>query len=122
MKRAISCLVFATAMLFAGTAFANSPGDLVLAKWGDGNYYPARVAEVNDGKVLVSFYDGDVGEVANADVKKFDWKEGSKVQCEWKAKGKYYSGTIKKMKVEWVHISYDDGDQEETGIGRCRSK
>ena len=109
-------------LLCGGNALAAKPGDLVLSQWTDGFWYPARVAEVSKGRVLVSYYDGDVGTVSKAQVKAFNWKVGSKIQCNWKRAGVYYSGTIKKMKVEWIHMKYDDGDQEKTGIGRCRVK
>ncbi len=120
MKRFVLSLVVVGLLLCGGNALAAKPGDLVLGKWGDGNWYPARVAEVKKGKVLVSFYDGDVGTLPKSKIKKFDWKAGSKVECNWKRGGIYYKGTIAKMKVEWIHIKYDDGDQEKTGIGRCR--
>ena len=95
---------------------------MVLGQWGDGHWYPARVAEVKGDKLLVSFYDGDVGTLPANKIKTYDWKVGSKVQCNWKRKGKYYKGTIATMKVEWIHVKYDDGDKENTGIGRCRVK
>ena len=111
----------AVCFLFVGEdAMAAKPGDLVLSQWTDGFWYPARVAEVKRGKVLVSYYDGYVGTQPKAKIKPFNWKVGSKIECNWKAGGVYYSGKIHKKKVEWIHIKYDDGDQEKTGIGRCR--
>lgn len=114
--------VFVLLLTTVSSAVAESPGDLVLGKWGDGRYYPARVASTDGGKTLVAFYDGDVGTLDAASLKSFDWKVGSKVECNWKRQGKYYPGTIADMTGEVLSINYDDGDKEQTGIGRCRSK
>ena len=120
MKQLLMAVMIVGFLFGGGEAMAAKPGDLVLSQWTDGMWYPARVAEVKKGRVLVSYYDGDVGTVPKSKIKKFNWKVGSKIQCNWKRGGVYYSGTIAKMKVEWIHIKYDDGDQEKTGIGRCR--
>ena len=44
---------------------------------------------------------------------------GSRVSCDWKSGGVFYNGTITKN-GDQVHISYDDGDQEDTVISKCR--
>ena len=45
---------------------------------------------------------------------------GSRVSCDWKSGGVFYNGTITKKNGDQVHISYDDGDQEDTVISKCR--
>ena len=54
-------------------ALAAKPDDLVLGKWCDGFWYPARVAELKGGKVLVSFYDRDVATLPRSKIKAFTW-------------------------------------------------
>ena len=115
------------AILFAlpTVALAGPPakGDLVLAQWGPDNlFYPARIAKVDGDKMKVAYYDGDVATVRKDQVKAFDWKAGTVVQCNWKNGGQYFPGKIASVEGEALQIHYDDGDKEEAGIGRCRSK
>lgn len=101
--------------------FAWKAGDRILGKWGDGLWYPAQITGVAGDKFKVAFFDGDVGELSAAQIKAIDWKIGTTVECNWKNQGKYYSGKITQMKGDMVHINYDDGDQEDATISRCRS-
>lgn len=127
MKRsrvALFALVSLLATALPGLALAApAAGDLVLAVWGpDGFSYPARVAAVEGDQLKVAYYDGDVAKVPRDKVRAMDWKVGTEVQCNWKNKGKYYPGKIARMEGEALFIHYNDGDKEEAGIGRCRSK
>jgi len=54
--------------------------------------------------------------------KKIHWAVGTRLQCNFKNAGKYYPGKITSIKGEAVHISYDDGDQEDITISRRRSR
>jgi hypothetical protein len=115
-------LFFAILIIAAATVvYAWKAGDRILGQWSDGLWYPARIATQTDDGFNVSFDDGDSGVLPAAKIRKIDWKAGTKVQCNWKRGGAYYSGTITKMTGESIHISYDDGDQEDSTISICRS-
>lgn len=117
--KAIAVILFA---LGVTAAFAWNVGDRILGQWTDGLWYPAKVAGVQDGKFAVTFDDGDVGVLASAQIKRIDWRVGTKVQCNFRNAGLYYPGTITQMRGEVIHISYDDGDQEGATISRCRAR
>ena len=113
----ISVIVFA-----AVAAFAWQAGDRVLGQWGDGYWYPAQVAEADGTNFSVAFDDGDTAVLPAVKIRRINWTVGTKVQCNWQNKGGYYSGTITEMDGESIHISYDDGDQEDATISICRSR
>ena len=45
---------------------------------------------------------------------------GSRVSCNWKGGGIYYNGKITRKTGSSIHVSYDDGDQEDTTTSKCR--
>lgn len=121
----IAVLTLALSLFAAPTLVFAAPAvdALVLAVWGpDGYFYPARVAAVSGKDVKVAYYDGDVATVPADKTKALDWAVGTAVECNWKNKGKYFPGKIAKKVGEALSIAYADGDAEELGIGRCRSK
>lgn len=97
-------------------------GDRVLAKWHDNLWYPGSINSVIENKFEIAYDDGDIIVIGQEKIKKIDWQEGTKIQGNWKNKGKYYSGKILKINREILHVLYDDGDQEIAAIGRFRSK
>ncbi len=109
-------------VLLTTIAFAWKAGDRVLGQWSDGLWYPAKISGVAGADFNISFDDGDTAVLPAAKVRKINWKIGTKVQCNWKRGGTYYTGTITKMEGESIHISYDDGDQEDSTISICRSR
>jgi hypothetical protein len=111
-----------TLLLVTTLALAWKVGDRILGQWGDNFWYPAKITGTAGANFNVSFDDGDKAVLPASKIKKINWKVGTKVQCNWKGGGKYYWGTITKKSGEKVHISYDDGDQEDTLIGRCRAR
>jgi hypothetical protein len=45
---------------------------------------------------------------------------GARVSCNWQDGGIYYNGEITRTRGNRIHISYDDGDQEDTTTSKCR--
>lgn len=101
---------------------AVSVGKRVLDQWGDGLWYPASILGQVGNLFNVAFDDGDKADLPEARIRPLNWVVGSRVQCNWKSGGYYYSGTITTSKGLAVHISYDDGGQEDTSISKCRSR
>lgn len=100
-----------------------SQSSRVLGQWGDGLWYPATITGKVGSQTSVAFDDGDKATLSASRIRPIDWAVGTKVQCNWLGRGRYYSGTITAMSSSAaVHINYDDGDQEDTTIGRCRSR
>jgi hypothetical protein len=119
LVKLIGVIVF---VLVTAFAFAWSVGDRILGQWSDGLWYPAKIAGVQGDKFAITFDDGDVGVLADGQIKRIDWRVGTKVQCNFRSAGTYYPGTITQMRGEVIHINYDDGDQEDATIGRCRAR
>lgn len=120
--RSLKGLIIGLLIFVAAVAYAWQAGDRVLGQWSDGYWYPASIAGVDGANYSVSFDDGDTAVLPASKVRAMNWKVGTKVQCNWKQGGVYYSGTITSMEGEYIHISYDDGDQEDSTISICRSK
>ena len=120
----ISKTIFAAAILIASavSASAQSKGDWVLGNYqGSGYWFPGVVAQVHDGKVTVVYDDGDRETLNRGNVKKYDWKVGSKVECNFKGLGDWYAGKITSLSGAKISIAYEDGDRETTTTGFCRS-
>ena len=121
--------IVARALLAAGLlavalpALAWEKGDWVLARYKQREFwFPGVVEKDVGGTVTVLYDDGDRETLAAAYVKKYDWKVGSRVSCNWKNGGKWYPGKITKLEAGFLSIAYDDGDDEDTTTGLCRSK
>lgn len=111
-------------LLLANTASAQSfkSGDWVLGNYQGSNYWFAGVvAEVGRGQIVVRYDDGEVETLKPNNVRPYDWKVGSKVECNYKSGGRWYSGKITGLSGERLAIAYDDGDKEQTKTGLCRS-
>ncbi|HOD14471.1 MAG TPA: hypothetical protein PK307_02550 [Spirochaetota bacterium] len=109
-------------ILFSVAAFAWKAGDRILGQWSDGYWYPAKIASQAGATFKVMFDDGDVADLTADKIRKVDWKVGTAVECNWKNGGAYYPGKITVIKGEMIHISYNDGDQEDATISRCRTR
>jgi hypothetical protein len=104
-----------------GAAYA--PGELVLGQFRGGPFwFPAR-AETSDGaSVALAYLDGDRETLPAGAVRRFDWQVGTRVECNWQRRGKFFPGTIAQLAGDQAHIQYDDGDQETLMIGFCRTR
>lgn len=109
--------------LGCGAANAQTVGDWVLGNYKKSGYWFPGIAEkIEGGKVTIHYDDGDRETVGLKEVRPYDWMIGSKVECNYKNAGDWYSGTIASLAGEKIGIAYDDGDKETTKTGRCRSR
>jgi TolB-like protein len=96
-------------------------GDRCLSKWsGDAYWYPARIAETGDGMYFVVYDDGDREWRFEKYLQPEKIGSGDVVFGNWLGKGRYYRGRVTERKGDNIHVSYDDGDQEWTTVGRVR--
>jgi hypothetical protein len=49
-----------------------------------------------------------------------DYSIGDSVECNWKGRGKFYSGRIMSKEGARLFIHYNDGDKEHTTSSMCR--
>ena len=111
--------------LIVSTASAQQPGDWVLAQWQGGEYWFPGVVESRAGNKITIAYDDGTRETRPINqVRPYDWKIGSRVQCQWAGGTDWYAGRITAMSADGVtiHVAYDDGDREETRTAACRSQ
>ena len=98
-----------------------SVGQTVFARWRDGYYYPAIVAEVLSGHIKANYLDGDVGIVPNEHV--MSLQEGFETlnfQGNWRYLGFFYKGVI--TSHEPMIMNYNDGDVEQVELRQLRGK
>lgn len=110
-------------LVCTSSAWAYNQGDWVLGQWkGNAYWYPAVVESQRGTSVTMVYDDGTRETRPENQVKPYDWKVGSKVECDWKGGGKWYAGRITRLNVTDLSIAYDDGDKEDTHTGSCRSR
>ena len=98
-------------------------GEWVLGNYqGRGYWYPGVVAGVRNDGVPLQYDDGDVEFSPFKRLRPYDWRVGSRVECNYQSAGQWYSGTIAKVGSTSLSINYDDGDFERTRTGMCRSR
>jgi len=113
--------------ILMGTQFANAqyaPGQWVLSQFqGGAYYYPGVVIRQQGNMVTTRYDDGDVDTRPSNQVKRYNWRVGSRVECNYRRAGVWYRGRISGMQGDTgLYISYDDGDFENTVTGLCRSQ
>ena len=101
------------------------PGDWVLGQWQGGSlWFPGVVHSVGaDGSVAIAYDDG-TSEIRPANqVKPYDWQVGSRIEAIWSGNGQWYAATIIEADAggSKLKVRFDDGIEEETVTGRCRS-
>jgi len=112
-------------LLGAGTLQAQEKGDWVLGKWKNGAFWFPGVVESRSGdSITITYDDGTRETVPLRQIKPYDWKPGSRIECRWANGREWYAGRITAMSRDGVtiHVTYDDGDREETRTGSCRSR
>lgn len=107
----------------AAPSLAQRPGDWVLMLYKGGPYwFPGVIAQIGPRGVTVRYDDGDVETRTLQDVRPYDWRVGSRIECNWRGGGKWYAGRITRIENTRIDMAYDDGDRETTTTGRCRSR
>ncbi len=95
----------------------------VLANWTRDDYwYPGTITDIKENLYFIHFDDGDKEWVDASRIRPENIKPGDRVYGNWKNRGKYYPGTVTQRTGLSIHISYDDGDQENTTISFVRVK
>lgn len=89
-----------------------------LAQKNDQYWYLATVREVDSSqhRYSVEFADGSSAWVVAAQMLPDDIIVGDRISANWKGEGTYYWGKITERNGNDIHISYDDGSEEETTI------
>jgi hypothetical protein len=104
---------------------AQQRGDWVLARWkGEAYWFPGVVQSRDGDWVTVAYDDGTRETLRLREVRSYDWRQGSRVQCQWNGGNDWYEGRITAMSGDGVTIDvlYDDGDRERTQTAACRSQ
>ena len=104
---------------------AQQRGDWVLAQWRGGEYwFPGVIESVSGNKVTINYDDGTRETRPLNQVKPYDWREGSRVQCLWAGGSTWYAARITSVGRDGSSITVrydDDGIVEKTRTGKCRS-
>jgi hypothetical protein len=119
--RKILAISLAVAALSTPAA-AQEPGDWVLSRWrGSSQYFPGVVQSRHGNLVNIRFDDGTSEAVPADQVRPYNWRVGSAIECRW-TDGNWYDATIIAMSGDaGLTVRYEDGVVQETSTGACRS-
>lgn len=126
MKRFAGALVLVLALSVSAAAApaastAYKAGDRVMVNWtGDNYWYPATIVTISGGKYYVIYCDTDRETVTADRIAPLDVQVGDVLECNWQNGGVYYEGKVTVKSGDMIHISYNDGDQEDTTIEYIR--
>ena len=102
------------------------PGDWVLGQWQSGRWwFPGVVHSIGeDGSVAISYDDGTTEIRPASQVRRYDWQVGTRIDAIWSGDGHWYAATIIAADPDGANLKvrFDDGVEEETVTGRCRSE
>ena len=119
----------ATAATKDSKASADAPalkqGDWVLAPWRNSvNLFPGVVAATDGTTVTVRFDDATTDTRQLGEVRVFDWRAGTGIECQW-TDGGWYDATILTLAEDGytMRVRYDDdGIEQDTNTGKCRTR
>lgn len=104
---------------------AQQRGDWVLGQWQGGDYwFPGVVEQRSRNSVTIVYDDGTRETVSLRQVRPYNWRVGTWVQCRWQGGRDWYAGKIVGESRDRTHIDvlYEDGDREQLPTGACRSE
>lgn len=127
IARRRACASLAALAMFTATtapALPHEVGDWVLAPWRDSEQtFPGVVVGKAGSALTIRFDDGTRETRAADEVRDFDWRKNSRIECQWKD-GNWYAATIRWLAEDGLtmQVRYDDdGVVERTTTGKCRS-
>ena len=90
--------------------------DKVLAVWDNGEYYPASIVDIENGRATVKWDDGSGYAAVSLDKIKYmntisDFKAGEKVFAVW-SDNRFYPATIKSIGNGEAAVAWDDGSPD----------
>lgn len=119
----LQTLAFTAAFLVPAIASAQDVGQFALAQWQGGDkWYPGVVMSRSGGSVQIEYDDGSVEVRPSNQVRPYNWRIGSRLECQW-TDGQWYAAAITAMDRDAVSLTirYDDGTIERTLTMKCRS-
>ncbi|MFM9936048.1 MAG: hypothetical protein ACKVOL_07590 [Novosphingobium sp.] len=125
-RRAVRTAIalFMGSCLLTAPAAAHEVGDWVLAPWRDSSQtFPGVVVGKSGSSLTIQFDDGTRETRISSEVRAFNWRAGSSIECQWKD-GQWYTAAIRWLANDGLtmEIRYnDDGTIERTNTGKCRS-
>jgi hypothetical protein len=121
---ACAAAIFMACAAGSTSALAHEVGDWVLAPWQDSDQtFPGVVTATSGNAVTIRFDDGTKETRIASEVRAFNWRAGSKVECRW-TDGHWYAATIRSLAADGytMQVRYDDdGVIQNTNTGKCRS-
>ena len=125
MKKFLFAGALALAMALPAQASDFQRGHWVLAQWQGSQYwFPGTVQDVQGNMVTILYDDGERETRPANQVKVYNWRVGSTIECRWQSGSEWYRGQITGLSDdgESLRVLYDDGDREKTKTKRCRSR
>jgi hypothetical protein len=95
-------------------------GDRVLAPWEPTFVYAGTVDQVDEGRALVRFDDGDTGWVDLAHLQALELARGCRVMSRRRMGPNFFPGEIEDVNGENIHVEFDDGKEEWTTVASLR--
>ena len=125
MKFKIASLAVLGAVLLSPTvSSAQQAGEYALAQFqGNAKWFPGVVVSRFGYMVRVRYDDGTVEDRPRNQVRAYDWRVGSKIECMF-TDNQWYAATITAMNADGVSLAIrydDDGVMERTTTAKCRA-
>jgi hypothetical protein len=109
----------------ASATSALKQGDWVLAPWRNSvNLFPGVIAANTGNELTIRFDDGTTDTRKVSEVRVFDWKTDTGIECQW-TDGGWYNATIMSLADDGftMRVRYDDdGVEQDTNTGKCRTR
>jgi hypothetical protein len=117
----VSLVMVLSLSLSASAALAQNAGDRVLGNYqNQGFWYPATVSAINGGTVSVAYDDGSTEDLPKAQVRTYNWKAGSMVECDMG--GWWTFGKVTSIDATTVTADFDKDGTKTVQLKTCRTK
>lgn len=109
-------------VLLPASVLAFEPGQKVLARFEGGPAWFSGVVESSDAQgVVVLYHDGDRERRPIDEVRPFDWRVGTPIQCNWDGTFSWVSGEIVEIEGLRLVFRFGEGQELDIPIAFCRS-